>query len=346
MPQPQPGNLDHGRSQPRIAGLGDALLPMDRSALPRRGGQPRISRNLLPVVERAEQAFRPECGGRLGSNAFQRQQLGRWRWHAGARLRLGEQCIPLGFDGLDLFDQELEPIELPADLGLQALRKGATIARDQFLKPLSTVSVQGLVVADPLGEQKPLDAIDVLDPLGRARLALANDPAPILLLGARSLGHRTNPGLAPLVGQQGPHQSLTVDLVGLRPPTPTGRRDRGGIDDMALDPFALQDPVDPGPGGSRTRWIQDPSSPASWMTMMGKTCPVRTRAFSLSWDKRARRAPMSPLRTECFDIFSPPPGAREVMTQVERLSSRDTKIALRSVRTAACSSVPSGTMLE
>src|SRR3954471_8695283 len=47
---------------------------------------------------------------------------------------------------------------------------------------------------------------------------------------------------------------------------------------------------------------------------------------------------MSPLRTACFDIFSPPPGAREVMTQVERLSSRDTKIALRSVRIAACSS--------
>src|SRR3954454_8418657 len=47
---------------------------------------------------------------------------------------------------------------------------------------------------------------------------------------------------------------------------------------------------------------------------------------------------MSPLRTECFDIFSPPPGAREVMTQVERLSSRDTKIALRSVRIAVCSS--------
>src|SRR3954451_16873655 len=47
---------------------------------------------------------------------------------------------------------------------------------------------------------------------------------------------------------------------------------------------------------------------------------------------------MSPLRTECFDIFSPPPGSREVMTQVERLRSRDTKIALRSVRIAACSS--------
>src|SRR4051795_11962210 len=74
------------------------------------------------------------------------------------------------------------------------------------------------------------------------------------------------------------------------------------------------------------------------MTMIGKTRPVRARAFSWSWDKRARRAAMSPLGTECFDIFSPPPGAREVMIQVERLSSRDTKIALRSVRIAACSS--------
>src|SRR3954465_8539623 len=92
------------------------------------------------------------------------------------------------------------------------------------------------------------------------------------------------------------------------------------------------------PSFCRTRWIQNPSSPASWMTMIGKTCPVRARAFSWSWDKRARRAAMSPLGTECFDIFSPPPGAREVMTQVERLSSRDTKIALRSVRIAACSS--------
>src|SRR3954464_8078217 len=78
-------------------------------------------------------------------------------------------------------------------------------------------------------------------------------------------------------------------------------------------------------------------SPASWMTMIGKTCPVRARAFSWSWDKRARRAAMSPLGTECFDIFSPLPGAREVMIQVERLSSRETKIALRSVRTATCS---------
>src|SRR3954449_12508621 len=216
MPQPQPGNLDHDRSQPGIAGLGDALVPMNRSALPRRGSQPGISRNLLSVTERAEQALRPKRGGRLGSNAPQRQQQGRWRWHTGARLRSSEHGIPLGFDSLDLFDQELEPVKRPADLGLQALRKGATIARDQLLKPLPAVAVQGLVVANPLGEQKPLDAIDVPDPFGGQGLALATDPAPILLVWRRSLDHRTNPGLAPLVGQQGSHQSLTIDPIGLR----------------------------------------------------------------------------------------------------------------------------------
>jgi hypothetical protein len=107
--------------------------------------------------------------------------------------------------------------------------------------------VQGLVVADPLGEQKPLDAVDVLDPFGRQRLALATDPAPILLVWGRRLDHRTHPGLAPLVGQQGANQGFAIDLVGLRPPTPPGCRDRGGIDDMALDPFLLQDAVDPEP---------------------------------------------------------------------------------------------------
>src|SRR3954466_5655988 len=55
--------------------------------------------------------------------------------------------------------------------------RGAAIARDQFLEPLPAASVQGLVVADPLGEQKPLNAIDVPDPFGCQGLALTTDPA-------------------------------------------------------------------------------------------------------------------------------------------------------------------------
>jgi hypothetical protein len=35
---------------------------------------------------------------------------------------------------------------------------------------------------------------------------------------------------------------------------------------------------------------------------------------------------MSPAETLCFDIFSPPPGDSDVISQVERLSSNETKI--------------------
>jgi hypothetical protein len=40
--------------------------------------------------------------------------------------------------------------------------------------------------------------------------------------------------------------------------------------------------------------------------------------------------------TECLDIFSPAPGDRDLISQVLRDSSIETKIAPRSVRIAAC----------
>jgi hypothetical protein len=43
---------------------------------------------------------------------------------------------------------------------------------------------------------------------------------------------------------------------------------------------------------------------------------------------------MSPAGTLCFDIFSPLPDDSEVISQIERLSSNETKIAPRSLRMA------------
>jgi hypothetical protein len=84
-----------------------------------------------------------------------------------------------------------------------------------------------------------------------------------------------------------------------------------------------------------TTWLSIPSaSPASWMTTSGKISPVRARAFSLSCPKRSISPATSPPRTECFDNFSPPPGDSDVINQVDRLSSNETKIAPRSVRIA------------
>jgi hypothetical protein len=48
--------------------------------------------------------------------------------------------------------------------------------------------------------------------------------------------------------------------------------------------------------------------------------------------KRANSAQISPAGTLCFDIFSPPPGDGDAISQVERLSSNETKIAPRLLR--------------
>src|SRR6516164_6537794 len=65
--------------------------------------------------------------------------------------------------------------------------------------------------------------------------------------------------------------------------------------------------------------------------MIRKLRPVRSFAFSRSCAKRSISPAKSPPRTECFDIFSPPPGDSEVISQLERLNSNETKIAPRSV---------------
>src|SRR5512134_1139219 len=70
------------------------------------------------------------------------------------------------------------------------------------------------------------------------------------------------------------------------------------------------------------------------MTTNGKTFPVLARVFSRSCAKRSSSPATSPPRTTCFDIFSPPSGASEVISHVDRLSSNETKIVPRLVRIA------------
>src|ERR1700730_3559854 len=74
------------------------------------------------------------------------------------------------------------------------------------------------------------------------------------------------------------------------------------------------------------------------MTMIGNDFPVRANAFCLISEKRASSTQMSPAGTLCFDIFSPPLGDSDVISQVERLSSNEMKIAPRSLRMALSAS--------
>src|SRR6266571_7503546 len=72
------------------------------------------------------------------------------------------------------------------------------------------------------------------------------------------------------------------------------------------------------------------------MTIIGKSRLVRAAALRLSSANRRSSPDTSLAGTECFDIFSPPPGDRDVISQALRDSSSETKIAPRSVRIAAC----------
>ena len=88
---------------------------------------------------------------------------------------------------------------------------------------------------------------------------------------------------------------------------------------MALDPFNLQRTVNP--EAVQPRFLNDDDR---------DHFPVRRESLLLSSVKRVSSAAMSPAGTLCFDIFSPPPGNTDVTSQIERLSSKETKIAPRS----------------
>ena len=88
------------------------------------------------------------------------------------------------------------------------------------------------------------------------------------------------------------------------------------------------------PLSSRTRWIQKPSRPASWIEMIRKLRPVLAVALRCRCSKCPSKAGTSPPGTTTFDIFSPAPGESDVIIHFDRESSRETKMAARSVRTA------------
>ena len=74
MAQPKPGELDHRCPQSRVAGLRDALLAIDRPALPGRRGKAGISGDLSAVIEVSEEPLRPEDRSELRPDAIDAQQ--------------------------------------------------------------------------------------------------------------------------------------------------------------------------------------------------------------------------------------------------------------------------------
>jgi hypothetical protein len=78
------------------------------------------------------------------------------------------------------------------------------LARDgrrQLVEPLAAIAAQRLVTGDALGKQQTFDPVDVLDPLGDQRFALAAKTAAVFFIGCRRLDHRAHPRFAALIRQ-------------------------------------------------------------------------------------------------------------------------------------------------
>jgi len=85
--------------------------------LPRRRSQSGVSCDLAPVGKISEQTFRPKDCRKLCSDAFQVRQHRRW-CRSPCFFRRSEHGISLSLYGLDLFEKQLKPVELAADLPL------------------------------------------------------------------------------------------------------------------------------------------------------------------------------------------------------------------------------------
>ena len=108
-------------------------------------------------------------------------------------------CIPLSLHGLDLLKREFESIKFASNLCLQLLGSGRPSPVRSSSSRARLLRQQGLIVRDALREERPLDPIDVFDPLCCQGLALATDPAPILLVRRRCSNHSVHPRLTSLI---------------------------------------------------------------------------------------------------------------------------------------------------
>src|SRR5580693_889723 len=170
----------------------------------------------------------------------------------GALDRLGldlprQHRVAFGLDRRDLAEQQFEPIQLASDLRLHVRAQRTPVAGASRLQRSASIPAQRLVIADPLRKQQAFDPIDMPYPLGGQRLALATNPAAVLVLRRGNPHHRAHPRLAALERQQRAQQPLAIDLVGLGAATTPRNRDRGRVHHVALDSFLHQRPVDPEP---------------------------------------------------------------------------------------------------
>ena len=130
-----------------------------------------------------------------------------------SRCRGGFELPALGLEVGDLLGDQTQPGMLAGHLGKQRRRYGMAIAGAQLTEPRRKAGVPRLRVADPLGMQQRLDAVDMSAALADQALALAGPPAGILLGDRGHRRHAAHLGLAPAIGEQRAHQRFEIEAV-------------------------------------------------------------------------------------------------------------------------------------
>src|SRR3954470_1514435 len=146
--QPQPGELHDRRPGARVAGPAEALVAAGSAAPVRARRQADVGGELPPVREAAVEHLVAEHGRDLGTDPLQSRQR---RDPGGppallAGLRHGGR-VALRLERPDLLQPQLEPAQLPVDLGPQPRRPPPPVAGDQPREPLAA---DRLVAVDAL----------------------------------------------------------------------------------------------------------------------------------------------------------------------------------------------------
>src|SRR5580704_2206834 len=216
---PPPGEFDGHRAGAAIAGLADALVALLLAAAVGRSRHPEAGADLPAIGEAAVEHLVDEDLSAGDADGFEPGELHDLRLSRPGR-RLAAFSLALSLDRRDLLVGEDEPLMLTRDPGGKPGRQRPPIAGAYVLEPRQEVARQRLGVAHALSVQKRLDAVGVGGALLEQALAFAARALVVLLRRPRHMHEAASFGLAAKVGEEGAHQPLKVDAVGLGPARP------------------------------------------------------------------------------------------------------------------------------
>ena len=219
--QPQPGEFDHDGARLGIAGLADALVAIDRSAVKRARRVADITPQLAAIVEVAmEYLANQQLVANSGPIALSLASI--WIFSA-------LTCVDAHL--LRMASRSASRVAIISSTSSRRCnsrmisdfsRGGSARPSPCAIAPAApTVRPQRLVIVDALERAKPFDAVDMLNTFGDQAITLTMQPPGVFLFDAGHAHHAPHLRLAAQIRHQRAQQPLRVDPIRLyssRPP--------------------------------------------------------------------------------------------------------------------------------